>query len=86
MEDNAKLQKETELIQQKMIVRKLIKKSKMQHYHEALNNARKNARQLEPTKATSTLKIEAKQMEFPEPHQKCQHIQQLFCNSRGETV
>ena len=42
MEDNAKLQKETEYKQQKMIVRKLIKNSKMQHYHEALNNARKN--------------------------------------------
>ena len=28
--------------QQKIIVRKLIKKSKRQHYHEALNNARKN--------------------------------------------
>ena len=26
----------------KMVVLKLIKKSKMQHYHEALNNARKN--------------------------------------------
>ena len=37
-------------------------------------------------KATSTWKIEAKQMQFPEPHQKCQHIQQLFCNSRGENV
>ena len=38
----AKLQKETECKQQKMIVPKLIKKSKMQHYHEALNNAKKN--------------------------------------------
>ena len=28
-----------------MIVRKLIKKSKMQHYHEALNNSRKNPKQ-----------------------------------------
>ena len=42
VDDAAKLQKETEHKQQKMIVRKLIKKSKMQHYHEALNNARKN--------------------------------------------
>ena len=41
MEDTAKLQKETEYKQQKIIVRKLIKKSKMQHYHEALNNAKK---------------------------------------------
>ena len=41
-EETAKLQKETEYKQQKMIVRTLIKKSKMQHYHEALNNARKN--------------------------------------------
>ena len=42
VEDTAKLQKETEYQQQKMIVRKLIKKSKMQHYHVALNNAGKN--------------------------------------------
>ena len=42
VDDTAKLQKETEYKQQKIIVRKLIKKSKMQHYHEALNNARKN--------------------------------------------
>ena len=43
VEDTAKLQKETEYKQQKMIVRKLIKKSKMQHYNEALNNARKKS-------------------------------------------
>ena len=42
MEDIAKLQKETEYKKQKMIVRKLIKTSKKQHDHEALNNARKN--------------------------------------------
>ena len=42
VEDTVKLQKETEYKQQKMIVRKLIKKSKMQHYLEALNIARKN--------------------------------------------
>ena len=41
VEDTAKLQKETEYKRQKMIVRKLIKKSNMQQYHEALNNARK---------------------------------------------
>ena len=41
MEDTAKLQNETEYKQQKIIVRKLIKKSKMQYYHEALNNATK---------------------------------------------
>ena len=48
----------------KMIVRKLIKKSKMQHYHEALNNSRKNPKDtcMEPSKATFTWKIEAKQM------------------------
>ena len=42
MNDAAKLQKETEYKQQNMVVRKLIKKSKMQHYHEALDNARTN--------------------------------------------
>ena len=42
VEDTVKLQKETEYKQQKMIVRKLIKKAKILHYHEALNNARKN--------------------------------------------
>ena len=69
VDDTAKLQKETEYKQQKMIVRRLIKKSKMQHYHEALNNSRKiSLRHLKPTKATSTWKIEANQMEFPEPH------------------
>ena len=60
VDDDDKLQKETEYKQPKMIVRKLIKKSKMQHYHEALNNAKKSLTQLEPTKATSTWKIEAK--------------------------
>ena len=44
VEDTAKLQKETEYEQQKMIVPSLIKKSKMQHYHEALNNARKKTK------------------------------------------
>ena len=56
----------------------------MQHYQEALNNARKHPKHQEPTKTTSTWKIEANQMQFPEPHHKCQHLQQLFCNSRGE--
>ena len=42
VDNDAKLQKETEYKQQKMIIHKLIKKSKMQHYHEALNNAKKN--------------------------------------------
>ena len=42
VDDAAKLQKEKEYIQQKMVIRKLIKKSKMQHYHEALGNARAN--------------------------------------------
>ena len=41
---------------------------------------KKIIRYQEPTKATSTWKIKAKQMQFPEPHQ------QLFCNSRGENV
>ena len=81
-DDDAKLQKETEYKQQKMIIRKLIKKSKMQHYHEALNNARKNPN-VEPTKATSTWTIEAKQMQFPEPHRKCQHLQQFFLQQLG---
>ena len=40
--DTAKLQKETEYKQQNLIVRKMIKESKMQHCHEALNYARKN--------------------------------------------
>ena len=42
VEDTAKLQKETEYKQQKMIVRKRIKKQNKQHYHEALNNTGKN--------------------------------------------
>ena len=29
---------------------------------------------------------EKKCMQFPEPHHKCQHLQQNFCNSRGENV
>ena len=52
MEDTAKLHKETKYKQQKMIVRKLIKKTKMQHYHEALNNARKNPKDTWNHKAT----------------------------------
>ena len=42
MDDAAKLRKETEYKEEKMVVRKLIKKSKMHHYHEALKNARTN--------------------------------------------
>ena len=41
-EDTAKLQKETEYKQQKMIGRKLIKKSKMQHSHEAFKKKNPN--------------------------------------------
>ena len=37
-------------------------------------------------KATSSKKIESKQMQFTEPHNKCKHHQQLFCNSREENV
>ena len=40
----------------------------------------------EPTKATSTWKIEANQMQFPETRHKCHHIQQVFCNSTGGNV
>ena len=36
--------------------------------------------------ATSTWKIEANQMQFLEPHQKCQHFQQRFFNNMGENV
>ena len=42
VDNAAKLQKETEYKQQKIVVRKLIEKSKMKHYHEALKNARTN--------------------------------------------
>ena len=87
--DTDKQQKETEYKQQKMIVRKRITKSKMQHYHEELlENAKKNPKDTWNLlrQQSSTWKIEAKQMQFPEPHQKCQNIQQLFYNSRGETV
>ena len=68
MDDSAKLQKETDILQ-KMVVCKLIKKSILQHYHKALKNARTYLH-LEPTKATSSWKIEANQMQFPEPHDK----------------
>ena len=44
MDDAAKLQKKIEYKQQKRVVRKLIKKSKMQHYHEALKNDRTNTK------------------------------------------
>ena len=62
--DAAQLQKEKGYKKQKNIVSKLIKKSKMQHRHEALQNARinpikKRGRQL-PTEATSSWKIKAK--------------------------
>ena len=42
MDDAAKLQKQTEYKQQRMVIRKLRKKSKVQHYHEALKNSRTN--------------------------------------------
>ena len=88
MDDAAKLQKETEYKQQKMIVRKLIKKSNMQHYHEALKNARTNPkdtwhnlRQLVPGKSMQN------KCNFQNPTiSASMHLQQLFCNSRGENV
>ena len=46
VEDPLKLQNETEYGQQKMIFCMLIKKSKIQNYHEALNNARKNTKRI----------------------------------------
>ena len=75
MEDTAKLGNETEYKQQKMMIRKLIKQSKIQHYHEALNNARKILKSLEPTKATSSWKIEANQIQFAGSPQMCQQFQ-----------
>ena len=42
MDDAAKLQKDTEYKHHKMVIRKLFKKSKKQHYHEVLKNARTN--------------------------------------------
>ena len=42
MDDAAKLQKEKEYKQYKIIVRKLVKRSKMQHYHKAVKKARTN--------------------------------------------
>ena len=51
VDDATKLQKEKEYKQQNMVVRKLIKKSKMQHYHETLKNARAN-----PTETWNLLK------------------------------
>ena len=44
MDDASKLQKKIEYKQQKRVVRKLIKKSKIQHYHEALKNDRTNSK------------------------------------------
>ena len=59
----------------------------MQRYHEALKNARTNPKDtwhLLRTKAIISWKIEAKQMQFPEPHHKCKDLEQLFCYGRGE--
>ena len=85
VDDEAKLQKETEYKQQKMIVRKLIKKSKLQHYHEALNNARKNPkdswnliRQLAPGKSKQN------KCNFQNPTISASTFNN--CNSRGENV
>ena len=85
MEDTAKLQKEKEYKQQKMIVRKLIKKLKMQHYHEALNNARKNPkdtwiRHLVPKKSKQN------KCNFQNPTISASTFNNFFCNSRGENV
>ena len=41
-DEAVKLQMEIEYKQLKMVVRKIIKKLKMQHYHEALKNDRTN--------------------------------------------
>ena len=40
------------------------------------------------TKATSSWKIEAKQMQFTGPRNNCKYLQLFFCNSmrRGENV
>ena len=87
VEDTAKLLKETEYKQQKMIVRKLIKKSKMQHYHEPLNNARKYPkdtwnllRQLVPGKSKQT------KCNLENPTRSASTFNNFFCNSRGEYV
>ena len=86
MEDTAKLQKETEYKQQKTIVRKLIKKLKIQHYHEALNNARKNPkdtwnlqRQLVPGKSKQS------KYNFQNPTISASTFNNFFCNSREKT-
>ena len=77
----AKLQKETEYKQQKMIVRKLIKKSKMKHSIMLEKNPKDTwnlLRQLVPGKS----KHNKCNFQNP-PISACQHLQQLFCNSRG---
>ena len=73
VEDNAKLQKETEYKQQKMVIRKLTKKSKMRHYHEALKNARTN-----PNHTWDLLR------QLVHGKSKCKHLQQLFLQQRGK--
>ena len=87
VDDDAKLQKETEYKQQKMIVRKPIQKFKMQHYHEALNNARKNhkdtwnrLRQLVPGKS------QPNKCNFQDPTISASTFNNFFCNSREENV
>ena len=42
---------------------------------------------MEPSKIASSLKIEAKQMQFPDPNDKRKRrLATFFCNSRGENV
>ena len=86
MDDAAKLLKETENKQQKMVVRKRIKKLKMQHYHETLKNARTNPkntwnlqRQLVPGKSKQN------KYNFQNPTISAS-IFNNFLNSRGENA
>ena len=83
LEDTAKLQKETEYKQQKMVVVSWLKNQKfsilMKHsimLEKILKTPGTNYRQ-------QYRENRSKQMQFPEPLQKCQHLQQLFLQQQG---
>ena len=69
-----------------MIVRNLIQKSKMQHYHEALNNARKILDTWNLLRQLVPVKLKQNKCNFQNPTISASILQELFCNSRGENV
>ena len=71
-----------------MVVHKLIKKSKMQHYHEACTQEcwSKFQIDLEPAKKAVPRKSKQTESNFQNPTVGASTFNNFFCNNRGENV